>query len=352
MFSATVPIAMIPRPIANPPNPWSSTEVEYLEGAPDAKLEIFEDSTRSILSSNDSPDLGFRWSVNPYRGCFHGCAYCYARPTHEYLSFGAGTDFDRKILVKLRAADLLREAFDRPNWRGEYVMFSGVTDCYQPVEASYRLTRACLEVCAEYRNPLGIVTKSPLVERDIDVLKALCEVTDVNVTISIPFWDAERARAVEPFVATPQRRMHTVEKLARAGIPTSVNIAPMIPGLSDEDIPSILEAAAAAGAKSASMIFVRLPGSVKVVFEERLRANLPLRADRIQARVSEARGGKQNHSRFGMRQQGDGAYAESVRALFDATARRLGLNTSHDTAERNTFARPPKKGTQLSLFGL
>jgi DNA repair photolyase len=341
---------MIPRPIANPPNPWSSTEVEYLEGAPEAKLEIYEDTTRTILSENDSPDIGFRWSVNPYRGCFHACAYCYARPTHEYLSFGAGTDFERKILVKMRAPDLLREAFDQPKWRGEFVMFSGVTDCYQPAEASFRLTRACLEVCAEYRNPLGIVTKSPLVERDIDVLQSLREVTDVHVTVSIPFWDPERARAIEPFVATPQRRVRTIEKLARAGIEVSVNIAPMIPGLSDEDIPSILEAAAAAGASGAAMIFVRLPGSVKVVFEERLRANLPLRADKILARVREARGGKLNESRFGMRQRGEGPYFESVQALFETTARKLGLDTGHDPAARHTFVRPPKKGTQLSLF--
>src|SRR5579871_743123 len=174
-----------PVPISNPPNPWSTTEVEYLEGAPEMRLEVYVDGTRNILSKNDSPDVGFTWSVNPYRGCFHGCAYCYARPTHEYLSFGAGTDFDRKIVVKKRAAALLREAFDDPKWKGELVVFSGVTDCYQPVEASYRLTRSCLEVCAEYRNPCGIITKSPLVERDVDVLDALSQVTRVSVAVSV-----------------------------------------------------------------------------------------------------------------------------------------------------------------------
>ena len=341
---------MIPRPIANPPNPWASTEVEYLEGAPEAQLEVYEDSTRNILASNDSPDIGFRWSVNPYRGCFHACAYCYARPTHEYLSFGAGTDFDRKIMVKTHAAELLRESFDRPSWRGEFVMFSGVTDCYQPLEASYRLTRQCLEVCAEYKNPLGIITKSPLVERDIDVLRRLNELTRVHVAVSIPFWDADKARAIEPYVATPQRRIRIIEKLARAGIPTSVNVAPMIPGLCDEDIPSILEAAAAAGARSAAMVFLRLPGSVKIVFEERLRATLPLKAERVLSRVREMRGGRLNDSRWGMRQRGEGPYAASVQSLFDSTARRLGLDTHHDPAEETTFARPPRKGTQLTLF--
>src|SRR5450631_1110172 len=167
------------------------------------RLEVFVDSTRNILSKNDSPDVGFTWSVNPYRGCFHACAYCYARPTHEYLSFGAGTDFDRKIVVKPRAPELLRDTFERPSWRSDLVVFSGVTDCYQPLEASYRLTRGCLEVCALYKNPVAIITKSPLIERDIDVLVRLASVADLTVTISVPFWDVAKARAIEPYVATP-----------------------------------------------------------------------------------------------------------------------------------------------------
>src|SRR5215470_18078873 len=202
------------RPVSNPPNPWLSTEVEYLDEIPDAKLEVYEDHTREILSSNDSPDVGFTWSVNPYRGCFHACAYCYARPSHEYLSFGAGTDFDRKILVKLRAPELLRAALAKKSWKKEPIAFSGVTDCYQPLEASYKLTRGCLEACAEYRNPVGIITKSPLIERDIDVLQALARAASVHVTVSVPFWDADRARAIEPYVATPQRRLRVVETLA------------------------------------------------------------------------------------------------------------------------------------------
>src|SRR4051812_26056309 len=216
-------------PISNPPNPWATTEVQYLEGAPppEVKLEVYEDHTRQILSKNDSPDVGFSWSVNPYRGCFHACAYCYARPSHEYLSFGAGTDFDRKILVKTRAPELLRAAFQKKSWKKELVVFSGVTDCYQPLEASYKLTRGCLEACVEAANPAGVITKSALIERDVDVLQALARVADVHVTVSIPFWDAERARAIEPYVATPQRRMRVVETLARAGLTAGVNVAPI-----------------------------------------------------------------------------------------------------------------------------
>ena len=338
------------RPISNPPNPWLSTEVEYFGDIPPAKLEVYEDCTREILSHNDSPDVGFDWSVNPYRGCFHSCAYCYARPTHEYLGFGAGTDFDRKITVKPQAPRLLREAFERPSWKGELVVFSGVTDCYQPLEASYRLTRGCLEVCAAYRNPVGIITKAPLIERDLDVLQELNRVARVSVTVSIPIWDRAHAHAIEPFVATPERRMTTVARLAAAGLPVGVNIAPVIPGLSDADIPRILEAAHAAGARRAGFVFLRLPGSVKQVFEERLRQALPLRADRVLSRVREARGGKLYDARFGTRGEGVGNYAEAARALFDSTVKRLGMNEGfHDAEAAQTFSRPGR-GRQLPLL--
>src|SRR5437763_2754466 len=228
---------MLARPISNPPNPWLSTEVEYLDDVPPAKLEVYEDHTREILSHNDSPDVGFSWSVNPYRGCFHACAYCYSRPFHEYLGLGAGTDFDRKITVKPDAPRLLREAFERPSWKGELIVFSGVTDCYQPLEASYRLTRGCLEVCAEYRNPVGIITKAPLIERDIDVLTDLNTRAAVSVTVSIPIWDSEHAHAIEPYVATPRRRMKAIERLAAAGLHVGGNVAPVIPGPSDAGSP-------------------------------------------------------------------------------------------------------------------
>jgi DNA repair photolyase len=347
-------------PVLNPPNPWADSKIDYDDGeAPHQSLQVFEDHTRGILSKNDSPDLGFNWSVNPYRGCFHACAYCYARPGHEYLSFGAGTDFDRKIVVKPHAPALLREAFEKKSWKGELVLFSGVTDCYQPLEASMFLTRGCLEVCAEYKNPAAIITKSPLIERDLDLLVELAARARLHVVISIPFWDAEKARAVEPFVATPQRRMHTVEKLAARGLRVGVNVAPVIPGLGDEEIGDVLKAAKDAGATDAAMVMLRLPGPVKEIFEQRIRAALPLRAEKILNRIRDVRGGKLNDPRFGSRMRGEGVYADAVQALFKQTADKLGLNASRWEEKATTFERPamPKedgrtKGHegQLALF--
>lgn len=338
------------RPLANPPNPWASTELEYLDGErPLAELEVYEDQTRGVLAHNDSPDVGFDWSVNPYRGCFHACAYCYARPSHEYLSFGAGTDFERKIVVKRHAPELLREAFDRPAWAGELVAFSGVTDCYQPLEAHYRLTRQCLQVCVEYRNPASIITKAPLVERDIDVIQELGRVARVGVMVSVPFWDEAKARAIEPFVTTPVRRMRTIERLAHAGIRVGVMVAPIIPGLNDEDIGHVLRAARDAGATRAGRVLLRLPGPVKDVFEERLRAALPLRAERVLRRIRETRGGKLYDARFAVRGRGEGVYADAIAALFDQTAQQLGYESGEaaDSETPATFRRP--RG-QLALF--
>ena len=315
-------------PVSNPPNPHTSTSIEYLGDAPRAELQVFEDRTQEIIATNDSPDIGFRYSVNPYRGCQHGCAYCYARPSHELLSFGAGTDFDRKIVVKPRAPQLLREAFQKKSWQRELVVFSGVTDCYQPLEASYRLTRRCLEVCAELANPAGVITKAPLIERDADVLEALARGPGVHVTVSVPFWDPEKARAIEPYVATPHRRLRIIQTLAARGIPVGVNVAPIIPGLNDQDIPRILTAARDAGATHAGFVLLRLPGSVKEVFEGRLRAALPLQAERILHRIRETRRGQLYDPRFGVRGRGEGPLSESIAVLFRATARRLGLAVS------------------------
>jgi DNA repair photolyase len=337
------------RLLSNPPNPWATEAVEYLDGErPPAHLEVYEDRSREILSHNDSPDIGFEWSVNPYRGCFHACAYCYARPTHEYLSFGAGTDFDRRIVIKPRAPELLRAAFDDPKWSGALVAFSGVTDCYQPLEASYRLTRGCLEVCAEYRNPISIVTKAPLVERDVDILTDLARVSRVSVMVSVPFWDEAKARAIEPFVTTPMRRIRTIERLARAGIEVGVLVAPIIPGLNDEDIAHVLEAARDAGATRAGSVLLRLPGPVKDVFAERLRAALPLRAERVLRRVRETRGGALNDSRFSVRGRGEGPYAEAIAALFAQTAQRLGLLCEGEPGPQASSFRRPRG--QLGLF--
>jgi DNA repair photolyase len=349
MFRYSCRVSVL-RPLDNPPNPWASTDVEYLDGeVPLAQLEVYEDHTRSILAHNDSPDVGFDWSVNPYRGCFHACAYCYARPSHEYLSFGAGTDFDRKIVVKPEAPALLREAFDAPKWKGQKVVFSGVTDCYQPLEASYRLTRGCLQVCAEYRNPAGVISKSPLVERDLDVFQELSKVASFSVAVSIPFWNEKHARAIEPFVTTPARRVRIIERLAKAGIDVGVMVAPIIPGLNDEDMGQVLLAASGAGAKWAGMVLLRLPGPVRDVFETRVRAALPLRADRIVRRIRETRGGKMYDPRFGVRGTGEGPYAQAITTLFEQTAARLGLRAREMGQQdvRDTFRRP--RG-QMGLF--
>lgn len=210
------------RPVSNPPNPWNSTHVDWLGDPPPARLTVFEEDARSILSENDSPDVGFRWSVNPYRGCFHACAYCYARPTHQYLGFGAGTDFERRIVAKVNAAALLEQAFNRRSWLGERIAFSGVTDCYQPLEAHYGLTRSCLEVCARFRNPVGIITKGALVRRDVDVLQQLHRTAAVRVHLSIPVADDDTARIIEPGASLPSQRFAAMEALARAGVPVGL----------------------------------------------------------------------------------------------------------------------------------
>jgi DNA repair photolyase len=263
--------------------------------------------------------------VNPYRGCFHGCAYCYARPTHEWLGFGAGTDFERRIVVKTNAPELLARAFARPRWRGETVAFSGVTDCYQPLEASYGLTRRCLEVALAARNPVGVITKGALVERDADLLAQLARGPGARVFLSIPFADDEDSRKIEPWAAAPSRRFAALERLASAGVPAGVGIAPAIPGLNDHQIPAILQRAKAAGAQRAFLILLRLPGSVGPVFEARLREAFPARADKVLHAIEELRGGRRNDPRFGSRMRGSGPRWDAIETLFRVTCRRLGL---------------------------
>src|SRR5438094_6628497 len=276
--------------IHNPPNPYETHHREWLGNAPTVKLQIFEDDTRSILSRNESPDVSFRWSVNPYRGCFHACAYCYARPSHEYLGFGAGTDFESKLVVKRNAAALLREVFLKPSWTGEVVVFSGVTDCYQPVEASLGLTRACLEVCAEFRNPVAIITKVALVLRDLDLLRRLHQEAAIRVFLSIPFAHDPMARKVEPQAPSITKRLATLETIAEAGIPTGVSIAPVIPGLNDDHMLEILQTARGAGARTAFYSLLRLPGSVEPVFLERIAAAFPDRLKKITHILRDVRG--------------------------------------------------------------
>jgi len=341
------------RPVSNPSNPWLSTDVEWIGEPPEAALHVFEEDAKTILSENDSPDVGMRWSLNPYRGCQHACSYCYARPSHQYWGFGAGTDFDTKIIVKVNAPERLREAFERRSWKGESVMFSGNTDCYQPLEASYQLTRRCLEVCLEYRNPIHMITKSALVRRDVDLLVKLVERARASVTISIPFADDAMAKQVEPFAAKPSLRFEALRVLAAAGIEVSVNVAPIIPGLNDPDIPEILERARAAGAVGAGIIPVRLAAEVKPVFFERLEQAFPQRVAKVTSALLQIRAGKLNESRFEKRMTGVGPRWEAIRALFDAHCRRLGLrrydggdvgDEDEDEEAETTFRRPTRQG--------
>jgi DNA repair photolyase len=335
------------KPVSNPPNPWATTQVEWIGEPPEAELEVYEEEVKRALAENESPDVGFRWSLNPYRGCFHACFYCYARSSHQYWGFGAGTDFERKIIVKTNVAEKLREEFLRPSWKGETIAFSGNTDCYQPLEAVYGLTRKSLEVCCEFRNPVGLITKGALVRRDVDLLAAMAKETRVSVTLSIPFADDPTGRAIEPGASLPSQRFETLKILSDAGIPTRIGIAPVIPGLNDSHIAELLERAKAAGAKRAFIILLRLSGQTLPVFEERLAQAFPARANRIWHAIEEMRGGKRNETEFHERMVGRGPRWEAIEALFEAQCRRLGLNADDDgeTGERPpTFRRPSPQG--------
>lgn len=337
------------RPVSNPPNPWSSTEVEWLGEPPSAALSVYEERAKSILSENKSPDVGFRFSVNPYRGCFHGCLYCYARPSHQYWGFGAGTDFERKIVVKVNAPELLRQAFDKPSWRGDIIALSGNTDCYQPLEASYGITRRLLEVCLEFQNPVSIITKSALIRRDVDVLRGLTERASCHVSLSIPFADDRLCHQVEPYTAPPSRRFDTLRILSEAGISTGVALAPIIPGLNDTHIPEILERARAAGARRAFCICVRLPREVLPVFREGLAQQFPEeRVRSVWNAIAGVRGGRTNQAAFGARMVGQGPRWQMIEQLFASHCRRLGLHGDEaDPAPPTSFRRPRR---QLSLF--
>lgn len=340
-----------PRPVSNPPNPWLSTHVELLGEAPPAQLSVYEEEAKSIVTRNDSVDVPFRFGVNPYRGCFHGCAYCYARPTHQYLGFGAGTDFERRIVAKVNAASLLERELRRPTLRGELLAFSGVTDCYQPLEASYGLTRACLEVCLRHGQPVGIITKGALIERDLDLLVALGKRAHLRVFVSVPFADEAMARALEPHAPSPARRLRTVATLAAAGIDVGVSLAPLIPGLNDDQQPRLLRAARDAGAQRAFTVTLRLPAEVEAVFLPRLREVLPLRAERVESALRQAHGGRLYDPRFGHRMRGEGERAQVAAKLFELHCKRLGLATRETEAILEPPSPPPAGPRQGLLFG-
>ena len=316
---------------------------------PRLKTQFLADESQSILASNDSPDVGFRWSVNPYRGCEHGCAYCYARPTHEYLGFDAGLDFETRIMVKHRAPDLLRLALARPSWRGELIAFSGVTDCYQPAEREYRLTRGCLEVCAAASQAVTIVTKNALVARDIDLLAPLAARNVASVNISLTTLDADLARQLEPRTSPPSKRLAAIRELTAAGIRVCALLAPIIPGLNDEEIPAILAASRDAGATSASYVLLRLPLAVEPIFRDWLERHVPDKRARVEARIRDTRGGKLSDSQFGRRHRGQGVYAEQIAATFKVFAHKLGLGRGMTALDESQFT-PPVTGGQLRLF--
>lgn len=338
----------------NPPNRFQRLHVDRSEWLdpddPPPETVLLEDATRSILSRNDSPDVGFDVGLNPYRGCSHGCAYCYARPMHEYLGFSAGLDFETRILVKRKAPDLLREALSSKRWEPQVIGLSGATDAYQPAERRLRITRRCLEVLAEFRNPVAIVTKSYLVTRDVDLLSELAEHRAVAVVLSVTTMRNEVHRAMEPRASIPARRLGAIRVLARAGIPVGVNVAPVVPGLTDHEMPDILEAAADAGASFASYIVLRLPHGVKELFADWLGRHFPDRQDKVLNRVRELRGGKLYDSDFEVRGRGTGPWAEQIRSLFRVYCDRFGLDRPPKLSTA-AFGRPdPPPGPQMELF--
>jgi DNA repair photolyase len=335
------------RTVSNPPNPWERWTLERFE--PElARLTVLEQEARSALSRNESPDIPFRWSLNPYRGCQHACAYCYARPSHELLGFGAGTDFDRTIVVKTNLPELLARELARRSWRREPIAFSGVTDPYQPLEARYGLTRRCLELCLERATPVLVVTKGLLVRRDAELLARIQERAGARVFVSIPWTDPGLCRALEPGAPTPADRFETLRLLSAAGVPTGLALAPLVPRLNEAAVPELLARAREAGARQAFLVLLRLPAEVLPVFRVRLQEALPLRAASVLRALGEMRAGRLQESRFGARMRGSGPRFELVQALFRAQCRRLGLACSGEEELATLSAlRAPAQG---SLF--
>ena len=337
----------------NPPNrfePLSYSRDPEWNDLEDPALEtqFFKDTSRSIITYNDSPDVGFDASINPYRGCEHGCIYCYARPTHEYLGFSAGLDFESKILVKEDAPELLRRELSSPRWKPQVLAISGVTDSYQPIERRLQLTRRCLQVLAEFRNPVVIITKNHLVTRDVDVLGELARYEAVRVFLSITTLDGSLSRVMEPRASHPTRRLAAIEALSQAGVQTGVLVAPVIPGLTDHELPSILAAAVQAGAKVAGYVTLRLPHGVGPLFEQWLGQHFPDRKDKVLHRIRAIRGGKLNDPRFNSRMRGEGIFAEQIRSLFALACRKAGIDGRGPALSTAAF-RTPSHG-QLSLF--
>jgi DNA repair photolyase len=338
----------------NPKNRFERIEVEpdldEIEGEePRPETLYLRDHSRSIIARNDSPDIGFDASINPYRGCSHGCVYCYSRPTHEYLGLSAGLDFESRILVKQDAPELLRSELSSPRWRPVVLSMSGVTDPYQPVEKRLRITRRCLEVLAEFRNPVAVVTKNHLVTRDIDHLCELARHDAAAVAISLTTLDDDLRRVMEPRTSRPVRRLAAIKALSEAGIPVGVMTAPVIPGLNDHELPALLSAAAEAGAAFAAYVPVRLPHAVRPLFEDWLSRHFPDREAKVLNRIRSMRGGRLNDPRFGSRMSGEGLFADHIAQLFSISCRRSGIERGR-FPKLSTAAFRKKSETQPELF--
>jgi DNA repair photolyase len=325
-----------------------SLDEEFESEARNPDTLYLRDDTQTVISYTDSPDINFGASINPYRGCEHGCAYCYARPYHEYLGFSAGVDFETRILVKITAPELLRRELSSPRWQPQPLAMSGVTDCYQPIERGLQLARRCLQVLAEFRNPVTIVTKNYLVTRDLDILQELATFEAACVNLSITTLDAGLARRLEPRASLPRHRLEAVERLSAVNVPVGVLVAPVIPGLNEHEIPAILSAARQAGAQRAGYAVLRLPYGVKDIFSDWLSRHLPESRERVLGRIRDVRGGALNDSRFGKRMRGEGALADSIRRLFEVCVAREGLNREPFRLSAAAFRNPA--GQQLELL--
>jgi DNA repair photolyase len=323
---------------------------DYLASLRERPTAFFPDRSRSIVTENDSPDIPFRYSINPYRGCEHGCSYCYARPTHEFLGLNAGLDFETKILIKQDAPALFRAFLSRPTWQPEPIALSGVTDPYQPAERPYRLTRRLLEIAAEFKQPISLITKNALVVRDLDLLGGMAQENLVHVNLTITTLDARLAGSMEPRTSRPVARLRAIRSLAGAGVPVRVLIAPVIPGLNDTEIPALLAAAREAGARAAGYQMLRLPLTVAPVFLEWLERTQPDRREKIEARIRGMRGGKLNCAEFGERMSGSGPMAEQIARLFLVFARKYGLDGGLPPYDCTRFRRPKPANGQMWLF--
>lgn len=336
----------------NPDQRFAQMHVAYDEGeAPErVRTQFFHDHASTIITRNNSPDLSFEGSLNPYRGCEHGCAYCYARPTHEYLGFSAGVDFESKIMVKHEAAKLLRAEFARAAYKPLKLACSGVTDPYQPVERKLGITRSCLEVLVECRNPVVFITKNHLVTRDIDLLKQLADHHAVAVYLSVTSLDSGLAHQLEPRASSPAQRLEAIARLREAGIPVGVSVAPVIPAINDEEIPAILNAAFKAGAQFVGSTVVRLPFSVKDVFGTWLEQHFPERKEKVLGRIRDMQGPTLSHGEFGKRLKGEGIWSEQIRQLLRVSMKRAGFGEARPEVSTASFRRPRDAGGQMELW--